>query len=113
MSPAYVFNAVQQHVSDVLADEVVGGSYARVDIVNRTGSFDMGLGRGVFDADDAVFPTLTGVTAAGLIIYRQIGVDDSSPDNDPLVLYYDFAPYVANGNNLKFEFSTQGLAYLT
>ncbi len=112
MSPAYVFNAVQQHVSDVIADEVAGGSYARVSIVGRTGSFDMGLGRGVFDADDVVFPELTGVTAAGLVVYRQVGGDDTTPDNDPLVFYYDFVSFVANGNNFKFEFSTQGLAYL-
>lgn len=113
VTPAYVFSAAQQHVSDLLADEVVGGSYGRVTITGRTGSFDMGLGRGVFDADDVVFPSLTVVTAAGLVVYKQVGGNDSSPDNDPLCLYYDFAPFVANGNNFKFEFSAQGLAYLT
>lgn len=113
INTSYVFNPAHQHVSDILSFEVSGGTYARVPITGRTGTFDVGLGRGVIDADDAVFDALTGVTTAGLVVYKQIGGDDSTPGNDPLAFYYDFAPFVANGTSLKFEFSTQGLSYLT
>jgi hypothetical protein len=84
-----------------------------VSVTGRTGSFDLGLGRGVIDADDVVFPSLTVVSVGGLIIYKQVGGDDTTPSGDPLLFYYDFTPFVANGNSFKFEFSSQGLSYLT
>ena len=113
VAPTYVFNALHQHVSDVVAHEVSGGTYARVLVTARTASFDIGTGRGVIDADDSVFPDLTVVSAAGIIIYRQVGGNDSYPGASPVILYYDFPLYVSDGSNLKFEYSVQGLTYLT
>ena len=110
---SYSFSHVQGTVSDVLAHEVSGGSYARVDIAGRSVSLDLAGDRALCRANSPVFPLLAGVSPSGLIIYRQVGGSDSTPSNDPLICFIDFPTTPATGLNYLVEFSPDGVFALS
>lgn len=113
VAPSYVFNADHRYVTDVQAHEVVHSSYSRQNVVSRVGLYDDALDRGYLDADDTIYPTLSGVTVGGVIIYKQAGGNDLSPGDDMLLVYFNFSPaVVADGNNFKVEYAPQGLIAL-
>ncbi len=113
VAPAYTFSASHQYVSDVLANEVSDASYSRVTVATRATSLDLGGGRALFDADDPVFSGLDVVTVAGVVLYQQVGGDDSTPANDPLICFIEVSPSVtADGSNLLVEFDSDGLIQL-
>lgn len=94
----------EEYVSDVLdsgttASEFSDASYGRVTLSNvgfaGTGSFAV-------VADDATFSSLSGGTVQGALVYRQVGGDDSTPSDDPLVGYYDGTDYPANADGTNF-----------
>lgn len=109
----YVFNHVQTTVADILVHEVSGGNYARADVLSRTAVLDLGGNRALCKAANVLFPLLTGVTPSGLIIYKQIGGDDLTPGNDPLICFIDFPTTPATGLNYLVEFDADGVFALT
>lgn len=113
VTAAYSFNFAQIHVSDVLSFEVAGGNYARQNIVGRQVYADIAGDRARLDATNPIFPLLTGVTPSGLIIYKQIGGDDLTPGNDPLICFIDFPTTPATGLNYMVEFDVDGVFVLT
>lgn len=113
VKPAYVFNHVQTTVADVLGAEVSGGTYARINITGRTAVLDLPGNRALCKASSAVFPLLSGVTASGLIIYKQIGGNDLTPGDDPLICFVDFPTTAATGLNYLIEFDPDGVFALT
>jgi hypothetical protein len=110
---AYTFNHVQTYVSDISASEVSGGTYARVNVVGRVATLDLPGNRALCDATNPLFPLLTGVTPSGLIVYKQVGGDDLTPGNDPLIVFVDFPDTSTNGNNFLVEFDPDGVFALT
>jgi hypothetical protein len=110
---SYSFNHVQTTVADILAHEVSGGSYARVDITGRTAILDLAGDRALCRANSPVFPLLSGVSPSGLIIYRQVGGSDATPANDPLICFIDFSTTPATGLNYLVEFSPDGVFALS
>ena len=113
MTAGYTFNHVQTHVSDILAFEVSGGTYARTDVTGRTATLDLPGNRALLDAINPLFPLLTGVTPSGLVVYKQVGGDDSTPNNDPLIVFVDFPTTPTNGNNFLVELGPDGVVALT
>jgi len=109
----YTYSHVQTYVSDIVASEVTGGTYARVDVVGRAAALDLPGNRALLDATNPLFPLLTGVTPSGLIIYKQVGGDDLTPANDPLIVFIDFPATPTNGNNFLVEFDPDGVFALT
>jgi hypothetical protein len=113
VTPAYVFSRVHADVADVIAFEVSDASYARQDVTGRTAILDIPGDRGIMDAENTVFPFLDVVTVGGAIIYKQIGGNDLSPGDDPLVAFVDLPTTVANGNNFLIEYFVDGIVALT
>jgi hypothetical protein len=105
----YAFNATHTYVSDVAGQEVSGGTYARVSITGRSASLDLGGNRALLRANNPLFPALSGVTPAGLVIYRQVGGSDVTPGDDPLVCFTQFVPTPATGLNYLVEFDSDGI----
>lgn len=112
VGPSYIFNPHHQYVADVIAHEVSGGTYTRVTVTGRTGVMNSSLGRGVLDANDTVFEGLSGVSVSGAILFKQLA-SSPDPDRDPLVFYFGYSLFVADGSNLKIEYSSQGVGYIT
>jgi len=110
---AYVFNHVQSMVSDIAAYEVSGGTYARTTITGRTVNLDLAGNRALFDSHNALFPTLSGVTPSGLVIYKQTGGNDDTPGNDPLICFVDFPTTPTTGLGYLVEFDISGVFTLT
>jgi hypothetical protein len=109
----YTYSNVHATVSDVVSFEVSDASYGRVDITGRTSGIDVPLDRGILDAANPIFSSLDVVSPSGLIIYKQIGGDDLTPDNDSLVCFVDFPTVTADGRNFLVELDTAGLIALT
>lgn len=109
----YVFSSAQAYVSDVSSFEVSDASYARIDVTGRTASIDVPGERGLMDCNNLIFPSLTGITSTGAIIYKQIGGNDLTPDNDPLFCFVDFPTTSATGLNFLVELDPDGLVALT
>lgn len=109
----YVFNHVQTTVADILASEVSGGTYARVNVTGRTATLDLPGNRALCKANNVLFPLLTTVVPSGLIIYKQVGGDDLTPGNDPLICFVDFPTTPATGLNYLVEFDADGVFALT
>lgn len=113
MGIGYTYNHVHTTVADVVANEVSSPSYARIDVLDRTASLDLPGDRALLDARNPLFPALSGVSPAGLIIYKQVGGDDSTPSNDPLVCFIDFAFTSTDGTNFLVELDPDGAIALT
>jgi hypothetical protein len=115
VTAGYTFNHVHTHVSDVVASEVMHASYSRVTIAGRTVTLDLPGDRALLNADDALFTDLAVVIPSGLIIYKQIGGNDLTPGDDPLICFVDFPPTPASGAGFTFlvEFSPSGVLALT
>ena len=109
----YVFNAAHQVVPDVSSSEVSDASYSRQDVQGRVAILDLPGERGIMDADDTLFPALDNVTVAGAIIYKQLGGDDLTPDDDFLVAFVDLPDTPANGFNFLVEWFVDGVVALT
>lgn len=131
-STAYTYDKDNHDfVSDVLdggttAQELSGsagytGSGDRQTLANVTVTVDDTDDEGVFDADDV---TWTGVesTAAiqGWLIYQQIGGDDTTPGDDPLLLVVDDdmadapsnLPLETNGSDIVVQVDAEGFINL-
>lgn len=126
---AYTFDADNHNfVADVLdggttAQEYSGssgytGSADRQTLSGVSVSADDADDEGVFDADDVAW---TGVDGAndiqGWVLYLQVGGDDSTPGDDPLVLVEDddmssassSLPLATNGSDVVVEWAGEGI----
>lgn len=114
MGTGYTFSAAHIYVSDISASEVSDASYARVDVTSRSVSLDLGGARALLDAADVTFSSLDNITAGSMVIYKQVGVDDSTPTDDPLICYLEFTPTQSPTNqDLRVEFDPDGVVELT
>ncbi len=80
-------------------------SGARVSTITLSGK---SVTAGVFDAADGSFPSVTGDQSEALIIYKDTGVESTSP----LILYIDQATGLAvapNGNSITLTWPSSGI----
>ena len=75
----YVYDPDDNFVADVSADEVADGSYARVTLANKSVSEVDASDEAHFLADPADYGALTGVTPAGIVVFKFVTNDADSP----------------------------------
>jgi hypothetical protein len=95
----YTYNSANEFWSDASV-ALVGTA---VTLASKT------VTNGVFNADDVTFTSVTGASVEALIIYKDNGLDSTSP----LILYIDVAasglPVTPNGNNIDVQFNASGI----
>lgn len=114
VDPGYVFSQAHRYVTDVAANEVEHVSYGRQALTGRATNFDIPLSRGLLYSEPTLFPALSGVTATGVVLYERVGVDDSTPSDDPLVCYLEFpSAFVADGTDFLVRYDSTGVLSIT
>lgn len=70
--------------------EISVASYARQTLGGKAVAADDTKNQLEFDANDVAFGNLeAGQTVRGLLVYKQVGGDDTTPADDPLIFYDD------------------------
>lgn len=91
----YTYSTSHQYRSDISNTAVISSSA----LANKT------ITNGVFDADDALFSSVTGANCEALIIFSDSGVQGTSR----LIAYIDSAtglPILPNGGDITVAFSS-------
>lgn len=107
----------EEFVSDVLdggttAQELSGTGYSRQTLANATVVQDNTNDRAEFDADDVTWTGLdTTADVQGVLLYKQVGADDSTPGDDPLLGYFDGGdfPISTNGSDFTVSWDAEGI----
>lgn len=121
-STAYTIDRVNhEFVNDVLdggttAQELGDATYSRQDVVNGAVTVDTGDSEVVFDADNVTFSGLDGgEVIQGAVIYQQVGGDDTTPGDDPIIFIEDEIKnqngndVTTNGSDVQFQVNSEGL----
>lgn len=109
-------------VSDVLdggttAEEFAGTGYNRQTLSNVSVTIDDTDDEGVFDADDTTFTSLDGDAIQAIIVYQQVGGDDTTPGDDPILVVLDEdsagsvadLPLITNGGDVTIQWDAEGI----
>lgn len=120
---AYTFDPdTHTTVADVLdggttATEFAGTGYNRQSLANVSVTVDNTDDEGVIDADNTVFTSLDGDSIQAIIVYKQVGADDTTPADDPIIVVLDDdsagsvadLPQTTNGGDITIEWDTEGV----
>jgi hypothetical protein len=123
---AYTFDPVNHtFVADVFdggttAEEFgtgTGTGYSRQGMTNQSVTQDDTDNEGVFDADDVTFAGLDGADIQFIMVYKQVGGDDTTPGDDLIVNIYDDdsagsladLPLTTNGSDVTISWDTEGI----
>lgn len=114
----YTLNPDHQYLSDLTANglaEPTDGSYSRQTLTGVTVTHQPANDRVLVDANDADFGKLVGgETAIGYVVYAQVGGDDTTPGDDPVVQYVDSpTDRQLNGDNFVVRLPTDGFKTFT
>lgn len=129
-SSAYTFDpAGHTYVSDVTdtandanaGNEMSGTGYSRKTLGTKTTTKDDTDGEGVFDAADTTWTGLDAGTIQTIVIYKQVGTDDTTPGDDPVVAVLDDdsagsladLPLTTNGSDVTIQWSAEGIINIT
>lgn len=126
---AYTFDPVNH---EFLGDVFDGGTTGeeidytspgdRVTLANPAVTQDDTDNEGVFDADDATFASLsTTQDIQFVVIYKQVGGDDTTPADDPIIALWDDdsagsladLPLTTNGSDVTISFDTEGIVNIS
>ena len=103
VNSAYAFNDDHNFVSEVTANEISVGGYARQALTTKTVTEDDTNNFAYFDADDAVFTALVaGQTIGGAILYKFNAADASAE----VLAFYDLVDTATNGGNVTVQWAT-------
>lgn len=126
-SSSYTFDPVAHEFVDDLdgtsdgdapSNEPTDASYSRQTLSNVSITQDDTDNEGVLDADDVTFSSLsTSNDIQAIFVYEQVGGDDTTPNDDPLVAVYDDdsagsladLPKPTNGSDLTISLDSEGL----
>jgi len=120
---AYSFSPdTDSFVGDVLdggttAEEFQGTGYSRQTLSNVTVTQDDTDDEGVADADDVTFTGLDGDTIQAVLVYKEVGGDETTPGDDPIIAVFDDnsagsladLPLTTNGGDVTLAFSSEGI----
>jgi len=120
---AYSFSPdTDSFVGDVLdggttAQEFQGTGYSRQTLSNVTVTQDDTDDEGVADADDVTFTGLDGDTIQAVLVYKEVGGDETTPGDDPIIAVFDDdsagsladLPLTTNGGDVSLAFSSEGI----
>jgi hypothetical protein len=98
----YTFNADHQFVSEVVGNEVTGGTYARQALEGKTATQNNTLDRAVFGCNNLAWLAISVGTIKAAIAFVQVTNDADSW----LLGYIDSGgfPFVTGGGNFLIEF---------
>lgn len=103
----YIFDAEQNTVSEVTADELVGTGYQREALANKSVSEDDANSRALLKADPVLWETIDAGTAGAAIVYEH--VDDLDDALNHLISFHDSGfPKITNGGNLDLGWAGAG-----
>lgn len=116
-STAYTFDPdAHTFVSDVTAagTEMTGTGYSRKTLSGATITQDDTGDEGVFDADNVTWMDIDAGTIQTIVVYQQIGGDDSTPGDDRVVTVLDDAhvsdlPLPTNGSDVAINWNSEGI----
>lgn len=102
VNSAYSFDADHNFVSDVSANEISVGGYARSALDNKILTEDDTNDFAYLDADDEVFTSLaSGQTIGGAILYLFNAADSAAA----LIAFYDVTDTPTNGGNVTIQWA--------
>lgn len=97
-----------------------GTGYSRQALTGPSVTEDNSATDANFDADDTTFADIDGATIQGAIIYKQVGGDDTTPGDDPIIQVYDADqpdvnefPITTNGSNVVLAWDSEGILTVT
>jgi hypothetical protein len=124
---AFTFDPdTHEFVADVLdggttAEEFGGAGgtgYSRNDVTGQTVTQDDTNDRAIYDSDDFAWSNLDGETIQGAIVFKQVGGDDTTPADDPIIQVYDDDmadvsdfPLPTNGSEVQVLQDTDGVLF--
>jgi hypothetical protein len=91
----YTFSAAHDFYADLTG--VVGTESGA--LANKTTT------AGVFDADNAVCPSVSGATVEAIVVFKDTG----NPATDPLIAFIDGLTLTPDGNNVNVNFNASGI----
>ena len=95
-----------EFVSDVSGTEI---GAARVTLGTMAVNEDAAGDEVELDAADFTHSAVaSGSTAVGSILYKQVGGDDTTPANDPVICFLDYADTPTNGGDLIVQLDAEG-----
>ena len=115
---------VHQTVADVFggtapaAEEFTDTNYTRQTLATPVNRRDDTVDQAQFDAADITWTQLGGTqTIQGVIIYKQVGADDTTPADDPIIRVIDDAddpdlPKPTNGSDITIAWDAAGIVTL-
>lgn len=120
-SSAYSFDPdAHEFVSNVTsaANEMSGTGYTRKTLANQAVSEDTTDDEGVFDADDVTWTGLDAGTIQTVVVYQQIGGDDTTPGDDRVIAVFDDSgvgdlPLTTNGGDVTVAWNAEGIVNIT
>lgn len=97
-------------------DTAGGTGYSRQTAAPTTSQDDTD-DEGVADAPDVTFSSLDNATIQGVLVYKQVGTDDSTPGDDIILYYLDDSdisdlPKVTNGGDISIQWAAEGIVNL-
>ena len=123
-SSAYTFDADAHEFVDDLdgssdgdapSNEPTDASYSRQTLTGNAVTEDTTDDEAVFDADDITFPSLSTTNdIQAVVVYRQVGGDDTTPADDEVLVVLDDAtvgdlPIPTNGSDLVITWDAEGI----
>lgn len=121
---AFSFNPdTHAFVNDILdggttAQEMSGTGYSRQTVANQATTQDDTNDQASFDGDDVTWTGIDAGTIQGIIIYRQVGGDDTTPGDDEVIIVHDDSdlsslPLTTNGSDVTISWDDLGIATLS
>lgn len=91
--------------------EVTTAGYARQDLATRTVTEDDTGDVATLDAADNTWTAVGDGTESAVmaVVYKRVGVDDTTPADDPVLAFVDFADTVLNGGDFTVRWSASGV----
>jgi len=98
-----------------------GTGYSRQTISGITVTQDDTDDEGVFDANDTTFSSLDAATIQAVVIYKQVGGDDNTPGDDPVLVVLDDdsagsvadLPLTTNGGDVTLQWNSEGIVNIS
>jgi len=115
------------YVSDIVDGGTTGAefddtNYTRIDVTGLSVTEDGTDVEAVWDADDLTWSSLGsstgGQTVEAVVLYEQVGGDDTTPGDDPIIRVFDDSeeadlPKQTNGEDFTWSFDSEGIINLT
>lgn len=97
-----------EFVSDIIATEI-GPAGARATLAGKAINEDAVDHEAELDANDFTHTAVaSGDTAVGTILYKQVGGDDTTPADDPVIAFLDYTDIPTNGGDIEVTLAAEG-----